>query len=192
MKQTELTYTKIVSQQNPNITFQINRMLSFKNGKQIHKCCFCLKNIKKNEFDFDCCQHLYHTKCIEQYVYDNHYEKNNNYYITCPTCDTEHQLTKLFPSGCYLHPNNTYEHIRTNLYYLLNQYDINDTRQINKCKLKYIFTLFTTTVGKQYLRQYPKLKKIIQNKCIEFYYKSNLKEFYSLYRTIFGKRIPII
>ena len=54
----------------------------------------------------------------------------------------------------------------------------------------YVFNLINCNYGKEFIKSYTPFKKIIFNKIYEYYYLNNVKEFYKIYRDLFGRRIP--
>ena len=53
-----------------------------------------------------------------------------------------------------------------------------------------LFKLFNNQYGKKLLNTRTNLKQTVISKIFEFYYEENVKEFYKIYRDLFGKRIP--
>lgn len=54
----------------------------------------------------------------------------------------------------------------------------------------YVYNLINNKYGREFIKTYPPFKKIIFNRIYEYYYLNNCKEFYKIYRDLFGRRIP--
>ncbi len=188
-----INYTKIQSKKYPTIQFKINQYLYVINGQVINtNCPFCLKNTKKKYVHLNCCNNYYHRKCFDQYIVNNVYISSNIYYINCSTCNQQYLLDHLFPYGYCIFSNDTVIDMIRNLQFLMKNYNYNDSYEVQKKKLFYLFTKLQTKIGKKLIILYPEFAKVVKEKIMYFYYNHNIKEFYKIYRDIFNKRLPYL
>lgn len=109
---------------------------------------------------------------------------------------------RLFGLKSELLPNTSIYNVRYNLMQKLNEFfDYKNLHKpIQKNSLAYnklisiaveIFNLIINPYGKELMQNYPKFKNVVGDKLMEFYYYYKEKQFYKVYRDIFGYRMPI-
>ena len=109
---------------------------------------------------------------------------------------------RLFGLKSNLLPNTSINNVKYNLMQKLNEFFEykNLHKPIQKNSLAYnklisiaveIFNITSNPYGKELLQKYPKFKNAVGDKLMEFYYYYKEKQFYKIYRDIFGYRMPI-
>ena len=112
-----------------------------------------------------------------------------NYRFNCPYCITENELCEL-KIKCYPYPINNEFYLRKNLKCLM--YNVDDCKLNKELKIKrlvHLFNLIATKYGRLIINKNNRFSNVVKERLNEFYYKDGIRDFYKIYRDIFGKRI---